>query len=61
MSPPGIKPATPRFQRDTSNHSAKLTVNDMLLKLLHYFEIPINTRGINCDIVFMKSSKYNYN
>ena len=37
MSSPGIEPATPCFPACRSNHSARGTVNDMLLKLLHYF------------------------
>ena len=33
------------FQRGASNYAATGTVNDMLLKLLHYFRISIGTFG----------------
>ena len=35
-------------QRGASNHSATLTVNDLLFNLLHYFDMPINTCGNAC-------------
>ena len=37
IPPPGIEPATPCFLVWRSNHSAIGTVNDKLLKLLHYY------------------------
>ena len=44
-------------QRGASNHSATLTVTDMLLKLLHYFGISPSTCGNAC----MKLIKLSFN
>ena len=48
MPPPGIGPATTRFQAWRPNPSATRTLNGVLLKLLHYSWLSINT----CDKVW---------
>ena len=44
----GIEPATPCFPACRSNHSTIGTVNDMLLKLLHFFYATINQYVWQC-------------
>ena len=50
----GIEPAIPRFPVGASNHSAKLTVKNLLLKLVNYIEISINA----CDKARFNNKKY---